>query len=268
MPQTYIRIFLSKSGVNFSTFLVRELYKRTSLLYNISVKIIFVFAHPDDESFSSGGTIAKLVKRGEKVILVTATKGEAGELGDPPITTRKDLGKTREKELINAVKILGVSRIIFLGFIDGTLENYIDDLNKKILSIFTKELPDIVITFDRHGGSNHPDHKAISYSATKAFEVYIQESEKNAHLYHTAVPRSYLRKYEKAGLTYTAFGKMKGTPDDDITTKVDIKETYALKVKALRCHKTQKKDVERFLKRSSFVDLKKEFFELICENSI
>lgn len=232
------------------------------------MKIIFVFAHPDDESFSSGGTIAKLVKKGERVILATATRGEKGELGDPPLCRKKDLGKTREKELKSALRILGIKDIIFLDFTDGTLKDHIENLKKKILSIFTKERPDVVITFDRHGGSNHPDHKAISYSATKAFEAYIQESEKNAHLYHTAVPRSYLRKYEKAGLTYTAFGKMKGTPDDDITTIVNIKETYELKVRALRCHKTQKKDVERFLKRSSFVDLKKEFFELICENSI
>ncbi|MEK7517070.1 MAG: PIG-L deacetylase family protein [Patescibacteria group bacterium] len=229
---------------------------------------IFVFAHPDDESFSSGGTIAQLAKKGEKVVLVTATKGEKGQLGDPPIASKKNLGKTREKELENAAKILGISSILFLNFIDGTLQDHADSLRKKILEIFIKKSPDVVVTFDRHGGSNHPDHKTISRSTTESFENYMRRSKKHVHLYHTAVPRSYLKKYEKSGLTYIAFGKMKGTPDEDITTVVDIRNTYDLKVKALQMHKTQKKDVERFLKRSSVVDLKKEFFELIYENSI
>ena len=232
------------------------------------MKILFVFAHPDDESFSSGGTIAKLAKSGEKVVLVTATKGEAGEVGNPPICTKENLGKTREKELKSAGKILGISRVLFLDFIDATLKDHISNLKKQIFSIFAKENPDIVVTFDRHGGSNHPDHKAISNAATSAFEKYMDSSEKHVSLYHTAVPRSYLRKYEKAGLVYKAFGKMKGTPDDDITTIVNIKETYDLKIRALKMHKTQRKDVERFLKRTSYVDLKKEFFELIYENII
>lgn len=232
------------------------------------MKIIFVFAHPDDESFSSGGTIAKLAEKGEKIILVTATKGEAGEVGDPPICTQKNLGKTREKELRNAAKILGISKILFLNFIDGTLKNYVKDLKEKIFLIFLNEQPDAIVTFDRYGGSNHPDHKAISRSATKAFKDYLQTSKKHVSLYNTAVPRSYLRKYEKAGLVYRAFGKMKGTPDENITTIVDINETFDMKVRALKMHKTQRKDVERFLKRTSYVDLKKEFFELISENSI
>lgn len=232
------------------------------------MKILFVFAHPDDESFSSGGTIAKLVKSGEKVILVTATRGEAGEVGDPPLTTKENLGKTREKELRKAAKILGIKKIIFFNFIDATLKNHIEELKKKIFSIFTKELPDFVVTFNRDGGSNHPDHKAVSNATTKAFEKYMGTLRKHVSLYHTAVPRSYLRKYEKAGLVYKAFGKMKGTPDEDITTKVDIKETFDVKVRALKMHKTQMKDIKRFLKRASYVNLKKEFFQLIYENSI
>ena len=187
------------------------------------MKILFVFAHPDDESFSSGGTIAKLAKKGEKVILVTATRGEAGEVGDPPLTTKENLGKAREKELRSAARVLGIKRTIFLDFIDATLENHTKDLKKTILSIFKKENPDVVVTFDRHGGSNHPDHKAISNAATKIFEKYMGSSKKHVSLYHTAVPRSYLRKYEKAGLVYKAFGKMKGTPDPDITTIVDTR---------------------------------------------
>lgn len=232
------------------------------------MKVLFIFAHPDDESFATGGTIVRLAKSDWKVKLITATKGEKGQLGDPPFSVKENLGKTREKELKNAAKILGIETIQFLGFIDAALKDHVVDLKQRILAILIKEAPDVVITFDRYGGSNHPDHKAVSIATTKSFKKYMSTSKKHVRLYHTAVPRSYLKRYEKTGLSYNAFGKMKGTLDSDITTIVDIKNTYPLKVQALLCHKTQKKDVDRFLKRGPFVNLKKEFFELIYENGI
>ena len=75
------------------------------------MKVLMVFAHPDDETFSLGGTTKKLTREGHKIILITATKGEAGMLGDPPITTRENLGKVREKELKRAAKITGIKKI-------------------------------------------------------------------------------------------------------------------------------------------------------------
>ena len=143
------------------------------------MKIMFVFAHPDDESFATGGTIAKLAKSGWEIKLITATRGEKGLLGDPPTTTKKHLGKTREEELRSATKILGVGKIAFLDLIDGTLKDHVEDLKNTILSIFIKEAPDVVVTFDRHGGSNHPDHKAVSFAATASFEKYMSGEKKH-----------------------------------------------------------------------------------------
>jgi len=189
------------------------------------MKVIFVFAHPDDESFSSGGTIAKLKKEGNTVKLITATKGEGGETNG--ICKKEDLGKTREKELRNAAKILGIDQIFFLGFKDGTLINIPKNkLKNKILKILKIEKPDIVITFDKNGGSNHPDHKAISETATYAFMEFAKSSKKRVCLYHTAIPQSYLAKYIKSGLEYKVFGEMIGTPDERITTVIDIKNAY------------------------------------------
>ena len=230
------------------------------------MKYLFVFAHPDDESFSSGGTIAKLSKNGAAIKLITATKGEGGETNG--ICKKEDLGIIRQKELKNAAKVLGIDQIFFLGLRDGTLINTPKNkLTNKILKILKKEKPDIVITFDKTGGSNHLDHKAMSQAATKAFMKFSKMSKKRVCLYHTAIPQSYLTKYKKLDLEYKAFGEMIGTPDEEITTIIDIKDTYSKKIKALMKHKTQQKDVERYLKRSKFVDLKKEFFRLISENS-
>lgn len=229
------------------------------------MKVIFVFAHPDDESFSSGGTIVQLKKNNATIKLITATKGEAGQTNG--ICKKEDLGITREKELRSAARILGIDEIFFLGYKDGTLINISKNkIKNKILRILKKEKPYIVITFDKTGGSNHPDHKTISEVSTKAFMEFSKLSKKRVSLYYTAVPQSYLVHYKKSGLEYKVFGEMIGTPDRKITTVIDIKNTYSKKIKALMRHKTQQKDVERYLKRDKFVDLKKEFFRLISES--
>jgi len=232
------------------------------------MKVIFVFAHPDDESFSSGGTIAKLVKEKHIVRLITATKGEAGQRGDPLIKPDEPIGKVREEELKKAAKILGISEICFLGFIDGTLKDKEKGLEKKISEIIKKENPDIVITHDKRGGSNHPDHKAVSRCTTNVFNRYKDTVKKHVHLYHTANPRSNVNKIEKLGFAYTAFGKVRGVPDEDITTVVHIEKTFEIKIKALMAHKTQEKDWQRFLKVVNLLGNKKEYFQLISENKI
>ena len=233
------------------------------------MKFLFIFAHPDDESFSSGGTIAKLTQNKHKVSLITATKGEAGEVGNPPVTTKENLGKTREQELRRAAKILGISKIYFLELIDGTLRYLRNSkLEDKIYTILKSELPDVVVTFDKAGASNHPDHKAVSRAVTKLFGEYKNLTDKHVRLYHTAIPRSNLRKFMKKGQGYNAFGKMRGVKDSDITTIVNIEKTLGKKIKALKQHKTQHKDWERFLKRAETADVKKEFFRLIDENNL
>lgn len=233
------------------------------------MKFLFVFAHPDDETFSSGGTITKLTQNKHTVNLITATKGEAGEPGNPPITTREKLAEVREQELRRAAKILGISTVHFLGFIDGKLRYARNKkLEGKILAIFKKEKPDVVITFDKTGGSNHPDHKAVSRTTTKVFEEYKNFAKKHVRLYHTAMPRSFVKKFEEADAGYNAFGKVRGTKDNNITTSVNIEKTLQIKIKALKEHKTQHQDWERFLKRVKAADFKYEFFKLIDENEL
>ncbi len=233
------------------------------------MKTLLIFAHPDDETFSSGGTIAKLTSKGNVVNLITATKGEAGQVGDPPVTDRKHIAKVREQELRNAAKILGISKIHFLGLIDGTLHKVkTEAIVKKVLPILKQEKPDVIITFDSTGASNHPDHIAMSKAATIAFNRYAVSVKKHIRLYHTAIPLSNLKKLEKTGMSYNAFGKMKGVSDELITTKSDISKQFRKKVKALKQHRTQHKDWERFLKREFAVDLNKEYFTLISENEI
>lgn len=233
------------------------------------MKVLLVFAHPDDETFSSSGTVSMLTRNGWTAKLITATRGEAGMLGNPPITTRKNLGKVREQELKKAAKIVGISKIYFLNFIDGTLHKIPQQkLLTKISKLIKKERPDVVLTFHKDGISNHPDHIAVSKAATSAFFLYMKTVKKHVRLYHVVIPKSSLEKYEKAGFKYDDFGGMKSTPDEEISTNMDIKKVYKTKIKAMKSHLTQKKDWEGMLKRNKLVEGNWEHFKLIAENTI
>lgn len=229
------------------------------------MKFLFVYAHPDDESFFSGGTIAKLTSQKHVVKLICATKGEAGMTGD--FATKENLGSVREEELRNVAKVLGISQLFFLEFIDSTLLENQNELEQKILEIYKSETPDVVVTFDKYGASNHPDHIAISNAATAGFKTYLDFTQKYIRLYHTAVPRSLVEKYRGTEFGYKAFGEMKGTLDSEITTVIDIKDFINKKLAAFMCHKTQKHDISIFSKSPIFSQ-QKEFFELILENNL
>lgn len=231
------------------------------------MKVLCVVAHPDDETFFAGGTIAKLVSNGHIVKLITATRGEAGSVGTPPLCTQAELGNVREKELQNAAKILGISEIFFLDYIDATLDTIpVTELSGKIGKIILDEQPDIVITFNKEGGSRHPDHMRINKATTSAFAEY--KSKKHIRLYYSDIPKRLLAKLETLGTLYTSFGKIEGTHEDEITTVVDITETVDKKLQAFQCHKTQEKDWKNYLKRKNLPEFTKEFFTLVSENEL
>lgn len=233
------------------------------------MKIIFIYAHPDDESFSAGGTISLLTKKGITVKLITLTKGEKGRPGDPPITTQEKLGEVREKELRNAAKILGIEQIHFLGFTDGELDRISSKkLSNEIYKILKEEKPDVVVTFNKEGGSRHPDHIKTSKCSTMAFGKYLSDTNKHVRLYYSTTPRSFVNRLRKAGLTPDIYGKVHGTPDSHITTAVNISAAVETKVKALMEHKTQHRDWERYVKRKDYKEFKYEFFKLVVENKL
>ena len=234
------------------------------------MRVLLVFAHPDDETFSSSGTVISYSKRGHEIKLVMATRGEAGMLGDPPHVSREKLGAEREKELREAAKLTGISDIYFLDYIDGTLENIPhQELTDKVLSHIYREKPHVVITFEKNGITLHPDHRAISKAATAAFAKYMKGAKHPVQLYHICLPASHVKTHQKAGFKYEHFGKMTGTPDDEITMAVDITSVYNDKIKAMKKHKTQKKDYEMILKRNKLIPGPKyEHFKLVAENRI
>lgn len=136
-------------------------------------RVIFcVFAHPDDESFMAAGIACKYAEEGTRVALVTATLGEEGSTGDPPICTREELPAVREAELRRAVEILGIDSLDLLGYSDKQLAAApVEEVRKKLVRLIRLQRPQIVITFDPNGSNAHTDHVAVSRFTSDAVQA-------------------------------------------------------------------------------------------------
>ena len=126
-------------------------------------RILLVLAHPDDESFLAAGVCCRYREEGADLVLVTATGGEAGKRGNPPVCEPGEIAAWRQRELDAAAAILGVGEIIRLGYRDKELAAAPpSEIREKLVTEIRRNRPDIVITFDPNGTNLHTDHIAIS----------------------------------------------------------------------------------------------------------
>lgn len=186
-------------------------------------RMIVILAHPDDESFPLGGTLAKYAAEGVEITLVCATKGEAGIQG----LSREKTAYLRERELLAAADVLGLSDVRFLGWQDGEL----DQAGEKIVvgqlvAILSEIQPQVVITFGADGISGHPDHVAIHRLTTTAFK----ESGVQALLYYIAPSEA-----TQQGCGVLPPSEITGGP----TIGIDVGQYLVTKVRAAQCHASQ-----------------------------
>ena len=129
--------------------------------------LLVILPHPDDESFPMGGALAKYAAEGVRVVLVCATRGEAGIPGVSPA----EAGKLREAELRRAVAELGLSELRFLDYYDGALAQVdAEELIARLAALMREIRPAVVLTFGPDGISGHPDHVTLSARVTQAFD--------------------------------------------------------------------------------------------------
>jgi N-acetyl-1-D-myo-inositol-2-amino-2-deoxy-alpha-D-glucopyranoside deacetylase len=218
--------------------------------------LLLVHAHPDDEAISTGGAMMKAKADGHRVVLVTSTRGEAGEIYNmDEQATRPRLGEVRTKELESAARILGVDRVEFLGYRDsgmvGTPENddprsfhqaSLDEAAAKLAAILREERPDVVVTYDADGTYGHPDHIKAHHVTNAALDLLEKEGWRPSKLYYTAIPRSLMEKFmeqvpEEDRRNDTI--RIIGTPDELVTTRVDVSEYVDRKREAFAAHSSQ-----------------------------
>jgi LmbE family N-acetylglucosaminyl deacetylase len=159
------------------------------------MRLLGVFAHPDDEVFCMGGTLAQWAAAGGETMIISATRGEAGQIQDANAASRATLGAVREQELLTAAARLGVRRVECLDYGDGALAEVDDaELAEHVATFIRDFQPDVVVTFGPDGGYGHPDHVAISRATTQACRLVASEDGADGwapQLYYSAFPRQH-----------------------------------------------------------------------------
>ena len=179
-----------------------------------SKRLLAVLAHPDDETFGMGGTLALYARRGADVYLACATRGEVGEMDERFMRGFTSVAERRESELRCAAQTLGLKQVFFLDYRDsgmpGSPDNQhpnalaaqpVEQVAAKVARLIRELRPQVVVTFDPIGGYRHPDHIAIHNATVMAFQLagdagFITpglEPYAPAGLYFHTMPRAFLR---------------------------------------------------------------------------
>jgi LmbE family N-acetylglucosaminyl deacetylase len=231
--------------------------------------LLVALAHPDDETFGSGGVMARAVEEGHRVVIVCATRGEAGEIADPSLATPETLGAVREAELRAAARALGVADVRFLGHRDsgmaGTPENahpqaLVNADPAVVIGQLVREIrdvrPDVVVTFEPRGIYGHPDHMTISERVGAAVAAAADPAAHpggRAHsarrLYHIGVPKSVIREMkaaaETAGAGWGVGLEVESAPDDSDAVEIDVSRWVDRKLAAIDAHATQRGTMDK-----------------------
>lgn len=225
-------------------------------------RMLFLLAHPDDETFGPGGTIARYASEGADVFLATATRGEAGMVGDPPVADRDRLGEVRAAELVKAAGILGARGVAFLGFADGRLAaTPRERIVEKAVEVVRRVRPHVLVGFGPEGVSRHPDHVVMSAVASEAFDAAADPARFPAQLLDGLLPwaPAKLYQFEVAADIFERWGvPFAGVPRERLTTSIDTAAYVDRKIEAFHAHLTQTKDVARILSREGYREFARE----------
>jgi N-acetyl-1-D-myo-inositol-2-amino-2-deoxy-alpha-D-glucopyranoside deacetylase len=235
--------------------------------------VLFVHAHPDDESIETGATMAKYAAEGAQVTLMTCTLGEMGEVIPPELAhlaadAGGGLGQHRIGELADACAALGVTDHRFLGGAGrwrdsgmmGTLANDepgcfwradVDEAARELFAVIAEVRPQVLVTYDVRGFYGHPDHIQAHRVSWRAFELAEGLVSK---FYATAIPTSVLaeamallaedgRGGQVGGIDFSRVQSLDelpfGTDDDEVSTEIDATGYLDAKIAAMRAHATQ-----------------------------
>jgi LmbE family N-acetylglucosaminyl deacetylase len=234
-------------------------------------RLLAVLAHPDDESFGPGGTLALYARRGVEVHLACATRGELGGAPEQLLAGHADVAALREHELRCAARHLGLSGVHLLGYRDsgmpGSPDNQhpralaaapLDEVAAQVAHLIREIRPQVVITFDPMGGYRHPDHIAIHRATLEAFHASSDPTRfpggppayRPQKLYYHTFDRRFLRLAVRLmrlfGQDPRRFGRNADIDLADIASqdfplhaRIDFRKVAEVKSRAAACHASQ-----------------------------
>jgi LmbE family N-acetylglucosaminyl deacetylase len=227
--------------------------------------LVCFHAHPDDESISTGGTIARAKAAGNRVVLVVATGGEHGERPED-LAPERTLAELRFEETHRSAAELGIDAVHFLGYEDSGMTGWpqnaepgafmrapVDEAAERLAAILEAEAATTLTIYDWHGNYGHPDHIAVHRVGARAAELAG-----TPHVYEATMNRDAVLRFmdmaRASGETVefdpndTDDGNPFGMPESELTTIVDVTAFIAQKRSSIECHASQVSDSSFFLR--------------------
>jgi LmbE family N-acetylglucosaminyl deacetylase len=226
--------------------------------------LLAVHAHPDDETLTMGGTLARYSAAGVRTVVVTCTTGDLGEVALDTPPGPPDVGDLRGRELAAAAATLGVSRVVQLGYGDSGMAGWPEnhrpgafwaaDLPRAVealAAVVRAEQPQVMVVYDATGGYGHPDHVRAHEVGVGAWQACGPE--RPARLYYVRFPRGWAHTFaarlRAAGIAAPASAATGadagpaiteiGVPEELVTTAIDVRAYVDTKLAALACHASQ-----------------------------
>jgi LmbE family N-acetylglucosaminyl deacetylase len=232
--------------------------------------IVFCHAHPDDEASQTSGAMARAVAQGDRVVVVFATNGDHGEVASD-LAEGESVVDYRRREAEASARVLGLDRIVWLGYADSGMSGWeqndaedslhaadLDEAARRLSDVLDEEDADVLVGYDWHGGYGHPDHVRVHHLAHRAAELAARRPRLlESTMNRTQIARV-LQAGRDAGMDLADFdefdpeqpmddGNPLGTPEDEITWRVDVTAHVAQRRAALEAHRSQATDIEAFL---------------------
>jgi LmbE family N-acetylglucosaminyl deacetylase len=215
----------------------------------VTRRIACIVAHPDDDTYGVGGSLALHAGSDLEVTVVVTTSGEAGQIADPSLATRQTLASVREAEGRASWEALGIEPTIhFLRYPDSRVADVPrEELTAAYVELLLEARPEVVVTFGPDGVTGHADHVAVGSAATDAFHAARAQTPGCLHrLLYTVLSRARLEAFN-VELVARGMEPMdptqpytpRGVPDERIGVSVDCSPAFGRKLEALRRHRTQ-----------------------------
>ena len=238
--------------------------------------IVYCHAHPDDEASQTSGTMARAAAEGHRVVVVFATNGDHGEVAADAVEG-ETVADHRRREAEASAAAIGLARIAWLGYADSGMSGWeqndhegslhradLDEAAARLADVLDEEGADVVVGYDWHGGYGHPDHVKVHHVVRRAVELAAQRP----RLLESTTNRDEMIRLvamgREAGMDVGDFdpaqpmddGNPFGTPEDEITWRVDVSAYLDHRRASLEAHRSQATDIEMFL------SMPREVFEL------
>ncbi len=244
--------------------------------------LVCFHAHPDDEALLTAGTMAKAAAEGHRVVLVVATRGDVGQVAGDFLDQSESLASRRWGELEQSARILGVARVVWLGYTDsgsGPEPARVDDSTcfaaaeveeaaERLAAVLAEEQADVLTSYDPNGGYGHRDHLQVHRVGARAARLadtpVLLEATINRELMRTGVELASSLGYEiPADFTPQTFD-LWYTPAGSITHAVDVSAHLEQKKAAMQAHASQASAADPSADRTLelFLALPDEYFAL------